>query len=101
MLLRRKSLETPRRPGSADVARLPLLLCFSMLCLLWTGNSSRAQAVASAISPVITVDNGPNAAAQQSKPYVVLVSLDGFRYDYARKYQAKHLLALGEQGAIA
>jgi predicted AlkP superfamily pyrophosphatase or phosphodiesterase len=53
------------------------------------------------VAPVITVDHGPNAAAQQTKPYVVLVSLDGFRYDYARKYQAKHLLALGEQGAIA
>jgi alkaline phosphatase D len=32
---------------------------------------------------------------------VVLVSLDGFRYDYARKDGAKHLLALGAGGAIA
>ncbi len=30
-----------------------------------------------------------------------MVSLDGFRYDYARKYGAKHLLALGTQGAVA
>ena len=30
-----------------------------------------------------------------------MVSLDGFRYDYAKKYGAKHLLALGAQGAIA
>ena len=50
---------------------------------------------------MITVDHGPNAAAQQAKPYVVMVSLDGFRYDYARKYGAKHLLALGAEGAIA
>ena len=50
---------------------------------------------------MITVEHGPNAAAQQAKPYLVLVSLDGFRYDYARKYQAKHLLALGQQGAVA
>src|SRR5271156_7017188 len=50
---------------------------------------------------VITVDHGPNAADQQTKPYVVLVSLDGFRYDYARKFGAKHLLKLGSQGAIA
>jgi predicted AlkP superfamily pyrophosphatase or phosphodiesterase len=41
---------------------------------------------------VITVDHGPNAEAQQAKPYVVMVSLDGFRYDYAKKYGAKHLL---------
>jgi predicted AlkP superfamily pyrophosphatase or phosphodiesterase len=52
-------------------------------------------------APVIVVDHGPNTAAQQAKPYVVLVSLDGFRYDYAKKYGAKHLLALGTQGAIA
>ncbi len=53
------------------------------------------------LAPVITVDHGPNAAAQQAKPYVVMVSLDGFRYDYAKKYRAKHLLALGAEGAIA
>ncbi len=53
------------------------------------------------LAQVITVDHGPNAPAQQAKPYVVLVSLDGFRYDYAGKYGAKHLLALGAEGAIA
>jgi predicted AlkP superfamily pyrophosphatase or phosphodiesterase len=56
---------------------------------------------AQSLAPVITVDHGPNAAEQQGKPYVVMVSLDGFRYDYARKYGAKHLLALGAQGAAA
>jgi len=50
---------------------------------------------------VIAVDHGPNAEAQQAKPYVVMVSLDGFRYDYARRYAAKHLLQLGAHGAIA
>jgi len=54
-----------------------------------------------AAAQVITVDHGPNTAAQQAKPYVVMVSLDGFRYDYARKFEAKHLLALGTEGAIA
>lgn len=53
------------------------------------------------ITPVITVDNGPNAAAQLDKHYVVLVSLDGFRYDYPKKYGAKHLLAIGSHGASA
>ncbi len=50
---------------------------------------------------VITVEHGPNTEAQQAKPYVVLVSLDGFRYDYTKKYAAKHLLALAAEGAIA
>jgi alkaline phosphatase D len=33
--------------------------------------------------------------------YVVLVSLDGFRWDYAKKYGATHLLALGREGVWA
>ncbi len=35
------------------------------------------------------------------RPYVVLVSLDGFRYDYAEKYHATHLLEIGKEGAAA
>ena len=51
--------------------------------------------------PVIEVPNPPNSAAQQAKHYVVLVSLDGFRYDYAEKYGAKNLLAMARRGASA
>ena len=35
------------------------------------------------------------------RPYVVLVSLDGFRYDYAAKYHATHLVDIGKAGAAA
>jgi predicted AlkP superfamily pyrophosphatase or phosphodiesterase len=52
-------------------------------------------------TPVITVPNPPNTAVQQSKPYVILISLDGFRYDYPRRYGAPHLLQLGTKGASA
>lgn len=52
-------------------------------------------------APVITVDHGPNAPDQQKKPYVVLVSLDGFRYDYVRRYSATHLQAIAARGATA
>jgi predicted AlkP superfamily pyrophosphatase or phosphodiesterase len=50
---------------------------------------------------VIHVDHGPNALIQQQKHYVVLVSLDGFRWDYAKKYGAKNLLAIAAHGASA
>ena len=50
---------------------------------------------------VISAGHGPNAASQMTKPYVVLVSLDGFRYDYARRYGATHLLAIAARGATA
>src|SRR5882762_10071481 len=52
-------------------------------------------------TPVIAVPNPPNTAAQQAKHYVVLVSLDGFRYDYPRRYGAPRLLQLGFKGASA
>jgi predicted AlkP superfamily pyrophosphatase or phosphodiesterase len=43
----------------------------------------------------------PNALAQQDKPYVLLISLDGFRYDYAERDHATNLLALGQRGVTA
>ncbi len=52
-------------------------------------------------SSVIEVPNPPNATAQRARHYVVLVSLDGFRYDYAAKYGAKNLLAMAARGATA
>ncbi|HYP05390.1 MAG TPA: ectonucleotide pyrophosphatase/phosphodiesterase [Bryobacteraceae bacterium] len=43
-------------------------------------------------------------AAAQSKdtqPYLVLVSFDGFRHDYAKLHNARNLLKLGQDGAAA
>lgn len=51
--------------------------------------------------PLTSVDNGPNSAWAESRHYVVLVSLDGFRWDYAKRDNATHLLALGRQGVWA
>ena len=42
-----------------------------------------------------------NSPEQQQKPYVILISVDGFRYDLAMRYQAKNLLRLSEQGVQA
>jgi predicted AlkP superfamily pyrophosphatase or phosphodiesterase len=67
------------------------------VCLLALSTPVRAQD----LTPVIKVDNPPNTPAQQAKHYVILVSLDGFRYDYPVKYGAPHLLALGAAGATA
>ena len=68
---------------------LPVLFLAATLC------------AAQSISPVIEVPNPPNTPAQQAKHYVILVSLDGFRYDYAEKYGAKNLLAMAARGASA
>lgn len=42
-----------------------------------------------------------NAAAQINKPYVILISADGFRYDYAEKYHAENLIKLRNNGTQA
>lgn len=70
------------------------------LCLgLWM--RTLAQAPPAALPTVITVDQGPNRTAQQKKHYVVLVSLDGFRYDYAAKFGAPNLERIASDGASA
>lgn len=51
------------------------------------------------VTPVVHTDNPPNLVAQQGKPYVILVSLDGFRYDYARMYGASTLNDMARTGA--
>jgi predicted AlkP superfamily pyrophosphatase or phosphodiesterase len=94
------------KPSLRPIARRTFdrLVCVT-LAASWLVAVSFAQAIAPsappAIAPVITVDHGPNAPQQLAKPYVILVSLDGFRYDYAKKYHAEHLLALAAEGASA
>lgn len=69
------------------------LLAFAALLLM--AINSPAQDV----TPVIHVQNPPNLLAQQNKHYVVLVSLDGFRFDYAREHGAPHLDEMARDGA--
>jgi predicted AlkP superfamily pyrophosphatase or phosphodiesterase len=75
------------------LALAPLFLAF--------GLGLAAQPAPNPPLPVLHVDNGPNSAAAQARHYVVLVSLDGFRWDYAKTYGATHLLALGKHGVWA
>jgi predicted AlkP superfamily pyrophosphatase or phosphodiesterase len=51
--------------------------------------------------PLTHVENGPNSAWAQSQHYLILVSLDGFRWDYAARDNATHLLAIGRAGVWA
>lgn len=76
---------------------------FSVLLLVlgWLLPLSFAGAQTQSVDSVIAVDHRPNAQQQLAKHYVVMVSLDGFRYDYAKKYGAKHLLAMAAAGASA
>ena len=42
-----------------------------------------------------------NTAAHLTKPYVIIISADGFRYDYAEKYNAANILRLRADGVQA
>src|SRR5579863_7449334 len=42
-----------------------------------------------------------NSPAQEHKPYVILISSDGFRHDLAEKYGANILMALSSTGVTA
>ena len=49
----------------------------------------------------IVVADRKNTPQALTKPYVILISADGFRYDYAKKYNAKNILKLSEKGVSA
>jgi alkaline phosphatase D len=77
----------------------PIRAFLRILCLVaLAAGLARASAQPSA---VVAADNAPNSVAAQAQHYVVLVSLDGFRYDYAAKYGAKNLQSIAKAGATA
>jgi len=77
-------------------ASLALVRCWLLAVFLSAGFTFAQDP-----TPVVAVQNLPNSTAQQAKHYVILISLDGFRWDYPRRYGAPHLLQLGIKGASA
>jgi len=63
--------------------------------LLWM-NAVAAQDTTQQIVP-----GRQNSPEQQQKPYIILISADGFRYDLAEKYKATNLLRLRNNGVAA
>lgn len=49
----------------------------------------------------IVLPNRYNSVEAQAKPYVIMISADGFRYDYAKKYNALNLLNYSGEGVRA
>ena len=88
MIAMKKLPKSNRAPKPGGQYCVRCALCFA----LWI------PAAAQDVTPVVHVDNPPNLKAQQAKPTVILVSLDGFRYDYARLYGAPHLDEMAKDG---
>jgi predicted AlkP superfamily pyrophosphatase or phosphodiesterase len=73
--------------------RNPILFVFCTLLII--------SAAAQSDTTQKIVANRTNAPDQQAKPYVILISADGFRSDFASKYNARNLLHLSQQGMSA
>lgn len=69
-----------------------LLLFFSLTVFARQAITDTAQ---------IIIPGRTNSIETQTKPYVILISTDGFRYDYAQKYKAENLLQLSKNGVQA
>lgn len=67
-------------------------LLFIFICISAFSQADTAQVI---------VPNRINSVEAISKPYVILISADGFRSDYAKKYYAKNLLKIAEDGVSA
>jgi hypothetical protein len=77
-------------------------LAFALLALGVAASRLLAQPGAPASPhPESPGKDSPNSPQAQAQHYLVLVSIDGFRWDYAQRYSAVHLLSLGKQGAWA
>ncbi|WP_042721218.1 alkaline phosphatase family protein, partial [Flavobacterium sp. B17] len=69
-----------------------LVLIFSLTVFGQKGNTDTAQVV---------IPGRYNSVEAQTKPYVIMISADGFRYDYAKKYNAENLLKYSGEGVRA
>lgn len=70
-------------------------LVYAILCCCFVSAISGQDTTEQIISGRI---NHPD---QQQQPYVILISADGFRHDFAEKFQAKNLLQLRKKGVTA
>lgn len=69
---------------------------FFFLSIVFFSNSLFAQDTTQHI-----IQGRVNAPFQEQKPYVILISADGFRYDLAEKYDAEFLKKISSEGVKA
>ena len=74
---------------------------YPFLLVLFVFAAAAVSAQGSGDSTQIVAPGRVNSAQQEQKPYVILISADGFRDDLADKYHASHLLALRAGGVAA
>ncbi len=76
--------------------KLALYTILSITILTLVGSVSYAQSLLQQVVP-----NRVNDSSQLNKPYIIYISADGFRADFATKYGAENLLAFSAKGVQA
>lgn len=94
------------RSPEVSLARFKILECAPLVAALvvfgmWSPQADAQSKGLNPALPLVHSDSEPNTAAAQSGHYVVLVLLEGLRWDYAKRDNATHLLSLAKEGAWA
>lgn len=71
------------------------------LLFLWVPVTFFGQNVKKIDTAQLVEPNRANAPSTYQKPYVILISADGFRYDYFKKYKADYLTGIAKTGVWA
>lgn len=66
-----------------------------------TARIAATPAASRAAAPQLTGSGGVNAPAQRDKPYLILISLDGFKAEYIDRYELPNLRRVAQRGARA
>ena len=73
-----------------------LFFILSIFIFSFSFSQNKSADTAQVITP-----NRFNSTEAVEKPYLIFISTDGFRYDYAKKYHAENLLKFSNQGVSA
>lgn len=78
------------------------MLC-AVVIVSGCGSGGSSPGISTAAPPALVPkgSGGVNALRQMEKPYVILISFDGFRDDYLEKYNAPNFLRVARRGVRA
>lgn len=72
---------------------------FAVFALCFELGNAQDPTYAEVVAEEVLSNSVQNTSTAMQSPYVVMVSIDGFRYDYAQKYGAKNILAMAVEGS--
>jgi len=84
--------------GKYSIAGLTLFL---LVPSAFSATNVKSAVLGSQNLPVIVDQSKRNHPQQEKKPYVLLISIDGFRHDYIEKYKLKNITQFAKAGVKA